>query len=115
MERRHRLESERLAQEAMEEEERNMRELDAKILAKEKAAEEEKAAAVATKIAVSTVDLAAQRRQEENRLKVQKRIAKAEKRAKAVADRRRNGGASLVEDEEVSEWSHVHSEPCAIA
>jgi hypothetical protein len=40
----------------MEEEERNTRELNAKILAKEKAAEEEKKAAVATKIAVSTVD-----------------------------------------------------------
>jgi hypothetical protein len=101
VERRQRVEDERLAQEAMEEEERNTRELNAKILAKEKAAEEEKKAAVATKIAVSTVDLAAQRRQEANRLKVAKRIAKAEKRAKEAAEKRMNGGAPIIEDDEV--------------
>mmetsp|Transcript_11155 Transcript_11155/g.18218 ORF Transcript_11155/g.18218 Transcript_11155/m.18218 type:complete len:778 (+) Transcript_11155:84-2417(+) len=100
LERRRQAEDERLAQEAMEEEERNTRELNAKLLAKEKAAEDEKKAAVATKVAVSTVDLAAKRRQEANRLKVQKRIAKAEKRAKEVAERRRNGGAPILEGDE---------------
>jgi hypothetical protein len=102
IERRRRVEDERRAQEEMEEEDRNMRELNANILAKEKAAEEEKKAAVATKVAVSTVDLAAKRRREANLLKVQKKIAKAEKRAKAVADMRKNGGAPLADVDEVS-------------
>jgi hypothetical protein len=90
----------------MEEEERNTRELNANILAKEKAAADEKSAAVATKVAVSTVDLGAQRRQEANRLKVQKRIAKAEKRAKGVAERRMFGGTPMVEGDEVATAVH---------
>ena len=102
MENKRRVAAERQAQEAMEEEERNTRELNAKILAKEKAAEEEKKAAVSTKVAVSTVDIAAKRRQEANRLKVQKRIAKAEKRAKEVAESRKNG-TPMVDDDEVSQ------------
>lgn len=93
------MEEERRAQEAIEQKERNNRELDEKIMAKERAAEEEKAAAVATKVAVATVDLAAQRRQEANRLKVQKRIAKAEKRAKEVAERRSTGAAPVANDD----------------